>query len=245
MTLFYNSQAGALFASGGRELRIFRDRHVLLQILVVALAAGGVFYAFSYLAPLLTEVAGLDDSWVPTVLALFGVGALIGTTIGGRVADAHLFGVLLTGITASTVLLITLALFASSPVAAVAASFLIGVSCFYTGPALNARMFNVAGAAPTLAGAATTAAFDLGNTGGPWLGGTVIDAGFGYASPAWAGEGLMVLALVATAVALRMRDRAGTRGTDSRVVAASAGGSGTGSAQPGTVQIGDQAQLKP
>ncbi|MEU8765133.1 hypothetical protein, partial [Streptomyces sp. NPDC048659] len=35
------------------------------------------------------------------------------------------------------------------------------------GVRLNARMFNVAGAAPTLAGATTTAAFNLGNTGGP------------------------------------------------------------------------------
>ncbi|MGX1671358.1 MFS transporter [Streptomyces sp. NPDC055400] len=37
-------------------------------------------------------------------------------------------------------------------------SFLMGFSAFYTAPALNARMFNVAGAAPALAGATTTAA---------------------------------------------------------------------------------------
>ena len=54
---------------------------------------------------------GWTSGWVPWVLALFGVGALIGTTIGGRVADAHLFGVLLSGIAASTVFLVALALF--------------------------------------------------------------------------------------------------------------------------------------
>ncbi len=54
------------------ELAIYRDRQVWLSIGVTALAAGGVFCAFSYLAPLLTDVAGLADGWVPTVLALFG-----------------------------------------------------------------------------------------------------------------------------------------------------------------------------
>lgn len=158
-----------------RELRIYRDRQVWLSIGVTALAAGGVFCAFSYLSPLLTEVAGLDSGWVPWILGLFGVGALLGTTLGGRIADANLFGVMLWGITASTVFLTALALLASTAAAAIALSFLLGFSAFFTAPALNARMFNVAGAAPTLAGATTTAAFNLGNTGGPWLGGTVID----------------------------------------------------------------------
>ncbi|MFD2008531.1 Cmx/CmrA family chloramphenicol efflux MFS transporter [Streptomyces narbonensis] len=187
-----------------RELAVYRDPQVLLQVVIVALAAGGVFCAFSYLAPLLTDVAGLDVKWVSGVLALFGIGALVGTAIGGRFADAHLFGVLLTGIATSTVFLVALTFLASSPVAAIALAFLLGVSAFYTAPALNARMFNVAGAAPTLAGATTTAAFNLGNTGGPWLGGTVIDAGLGYASPAWAGAAMTATALGATALALKV-----------------------------------------
>ncbi|MGW6100518.1 Cmx/CmrA family chloramphenicol efflux MFS transporter [Streptomyces sp. NPDC055157] len=188
-----------------REMSIYRDRQVWLSIVVTALAAGGVFCAFSYLAPLLTDVAGLDSGWVPTVLALFGIGALIGTTIGGRVADAHLFGVLMSGIAASSVFLVALALFASSQVAAVALAFLLGLSAFYTAPALNARMFNIAGAAPTLAGATTTAAFNLGNTGGPWLGGTVIDADLGFAATAWAGAAMTVLALVGVVCSLRLQ----------------------------------------
>ncbi|MGW1777229.1 Cmx/CmrA family chloramphenicol efflux MFS transporter [Streptomyces sp. NPDC002104] len=190
-----------------RELRIYRDRQVWLSIGVTALAAGGVFCAFSYLSPLLTDVAGLDAQWVPWILGLFGIGALVGTTAGGRIADAHLFGVMLWGITASTVFLAALALLASTAAAAIALSFLIGFSAFFTAPALNARMFNVAGAAPTLAGATTTAAFNLGNTGGPWLGGTVIDAGYGYSATAWAGGAMTVTAIGLGLVALRLDRR--------------------------------------
>ncbi|MET9553429.1 Cmx/CmrA family chloramphenicol efflux MFS transporter [Streptomyces sp. NPDC006645] len=194
-----------------RELLIYRDRQVWLAIAITALAAGGVFCAFSYLAPLLTDVAGLDEGWVPTVLALFGVGALIGTVIGGRVADAHLFGVMLSGVVASTVFLSALALLASSAVAVVVLSLLLGFSAFFTAPALNARMFNVASAAPVLAGATATSAFNLGNTGGPWLGGTVIDAGLGFASTAWAGAAMTVVAVGLVALAMRHQRAGRTR----------------------------------
>jgi DHA1 family chloramphenicol resistance protein-like MFS transporter len=190
-----------------REVTIYGDPQVRLTVAVVMLAAGGVFCTFSYLSPLLTDVAGLDDGWVPSVLALFGVGALIGTTIGGRVADAHLFGVLLSGTAASTTVLVALALLGQYAIAAVALSFLLGVTCFFTAPALNARLFNVAGAAPTLAGATTTAAFNLGNTGGPWVGGTVIDAGLGYAATAWAGAAMTVTGMGVAAVSLRLQRR--------------------------------------
>ncbi|MGP9020140.1 Cmx/CmrA family chloramphenicol efflux MFS transporter [Streptomyces sp. BR1] len=197
------------------ELRIYRDPQVLLSIAITALAAGGVFCAFSYLKPLLTDVAHVDSGWVPAILGLFGAGALIGTTIGGRVADAHLFGVLLSGITASTVFLVALALLGAHPVAAIALSFLLGVSAFYTAPALNARMFNVGGAAPTLAGATTTSSFNLGNTGGPWLGGAVISAGLGYRATAWSGAAMTLAALALVAVSLRLHN------SRSRVVARS------------------------
>ncbi|MGW0364298.1 Cmx/CmrA family chloramphenicol efflux MFS transporter [Streptomyces sp. NPDC002990] len=197
----------------GRELRIYRDRQVWLSIVITALAAGGVFCAFSYLSPLLTDVAGLDSHWVPWILGLFGIGALAGTTLGGRVADANLFGVMIWGITASTVFLTALALLVSFQVAAIGLSFLIGFSAFFTAPALNARMFNVAGAAPTLAGATTTAAFNLGNTGGPWLGGAVIDAGLGFSATAWAGAAMTVTAIALAVVALRLDRRTPTRVT--------------------------------
>ncbi|MFG3588084.1 Cmx/CmrA family chloramphenicol efflux MFS transporter [Streptomyces sp. NPDC047990] len=199
-----------------RELVIYRDPQVWLAIAVVMLSAGGVFCAFSYLSPLLTEVAGLDAGWVPGVLALFGAGAFLGTTIGGRVADAHLFGVLLTGVAASAAVLVGIALLGRYATAAVVLSFLLGVSCFGTAPALNARLFNLAGAAPTLAGATVTAAFNLGNAGGPWVGGAVVDGGFGYAGTAWAGAALTLAGMAVAAVSLRMHRRGGP----SRVVAA-------------------------
>ncbi|MFF3745249.1 Cmx/CmrA family chloramphenicol efflux MFS transporter [Streptomyces kronopolitis] len=216
-----------------RELTIYKDKQVWLALTATALNGAAVFALFSYLSPLLTDTAGLAESWVPTVLALFGVGALIGTFLGGRIADAHLFGTLFGGIAASTVVLAVLALTARSPVAAVALSLLLGVTAFTTAPALNARMFNVANAAPTLAGATTTAAFNIGNTLGPWLGGLTIGAGWGYPSVAWTGAALAAGAVILTAFAFRLHRAT----TTSRLIASSAGAHGSQTAQDATGSV--------
>lgn len=196
-----------------RELRIYADKHVWLAVVTVALSAAAVFALFSYLAPLLTDTAGLEERWVPWVLALFGVGALAGTTLGGRIADGHLFGTMYGGLAASATVLTVLAVFADSPAAVVVLSLLLGFTAFGTAPALNARVFNVANAAPTLAGATTTASFNVGNTIGPWLGGLVISAGWGYSAVALTGAALAAAGVLTTAVASRVRRN------DSRVVA--------------------------
>ncbi len=83
-------------------------------------------------------------------------------------------------------------------------------------------MFNVASAAPTLAGATTTWAFNISNTVGPWLGGLVIGAGWGYPAVAWTAAALAALAVGTTAVASRLHRRSTATESGTRVVASSA-----------------------
>ncbi|MFD1828681.1 Cmx/CmrA family chloramphenicol efflux MFS transporter [Streptomyces desertarenae] len=203
-----------------RELRIYRDGQVWLALVITALNAAATFCLFSYLSPLLTDTAGLDEGWVPTVLALFGVGALIGSATGGRAGDRNLFGTMYGGMAATTAVLALLALTAHVPAAAVGLALLLGVTAFFTAPAINARMFDVAGSAPTLAGATTTSAFNLGNTIGPWVGGLVITAGWGYTGVSWVSALLAAAAVGATVAAARWHRRTAA----SRVVAGAPGG---------------------
>ena len=56
---------------------------------------------------------------------------------------------------------------------------LFGAAGFATVPPLQARVLAKAEGAPALASAANIAAFNLGNAGGAWLGGVVIEAGPG------------------------------------------------------------------
>ncbi|MDX2292330.1 MULTISPECIES: Cmx/CmrA family chloramphenicol efflux MFS transporter [Streptomyces] len=178
----------------GTELTAYRNGELWLALATTALASAGIFCAFSYLEPVLTEVAGLPESAVPGVLALFGIGALAGITLGGRLADSRPFAVLKWGIGTVVATLVVLAVL-PRPAVLVPLVFLLGVAGFVISPALNARVYGLAGDAPTLAGATNVSAFNVGNMLGPWFGGLVIDARAGFAAVGWAGAALGASAL--------------------------------------------------
>ncbi|WP_067484817.1 Cmx/CmrA family chloramphenicol efflux MFS transporter [Actinomadura hibisca] len=193
-------------ASGTRaELRALVRRPLLVAYALNALVQGATFCTFTYLAPLVTEVTGLGEGWVPGMLVLFGAGAMAGIIVGGRIADARPVPVLLAGTTALACGWALLAVTAAHPVPVFVLVFLLGMLAFGTGPALMARTFALADGAPTLTGGFTTAAFNVGNTAGPWLGGVVIDAGLGFRAPVWTSALLMVAAVAVTATVLRRR----------------------------------------
>ncbi|WP_406632848.1 Cmx/CmrA family chloramphenicol efflux MFS transporter [Amycolatopsis sp. WGS_07] len=188
------------------ELKVFRRSRLWLALGVIALLQAMVFATFSYLAPLLVSVAGLPESGVPVVLALFGGGAVIGIFAGGKLADAHPFATLYGSLGIAVAALVALA-FATNAVVAVTAVLVLGAAGFAANPALNVRAYAVAGGSSTLVGASTTSAFNVGNTVGPWLGGTTISAGLGFSSVAWVSVALGALALAALTFALRLHQR--------------------------------------
>jgi DHA1 family chloramphenicol resistance protein-like MFS transporter len=187
------------------ELRNMVNPQLWLAYATTALSTGGILVIFSYLAPLLTGTTGLAAWWVPVVLALYGVGALIGITISGRTADRRPFGTLAVRLTGLVVAAIGLALATETPAVAVVAIIGVGTFGFATNPAVNARVFSVAGSAPTLAAAFNVSAFNVGITVGPWLGGMALDGGAGYPAVGWIGAGLAVLALGTLPLAVRAR----------------------------------------
>ncbi|WP_414938901.1 Cmx/CmrA family chloramphenicol efflux MFS transporter [Amycolatopsis sp. cmx-11-51] len=205
------TQNGEVKTVVATELRLYRRGRFWLALGVIAFAQAMIFATFSYLAPLLTEIAGLPESWVPGVLSLFGLGALIGITVGGRLADARPFATLYGGLAVALLALVLLALSGPATPVAILAVFLFGVAGFGVNPALNVRAFAVAGNAPTLVGASTTAAFNVGNTVGPWLGGESIDAGLGYPSVAWVSVGLGVATVLALTFAAGVQRTDDTR----------------------------------
>lgn len=184
------------------ELRVLRNARLWLAFGTTVMVTATILVVFSYLAPLLTETTGLTPGAVPGVLALYGLGSFIGITIGGRFADALPFHTLFISIVGLITLSAALALTASIPVAAIAVIALLGGFGFAANPALNARVFSLAGDAPRLATATNFSAFNVGITVGPWLGGLAIDAGAGYPALGWiaVGTGAVALATVLFAV---------------------------------------------
>lgn len=92
-----------------------------------------------------------------------------------------------------------------------AAVFVFGAASFSITSAINGRIFQHAGDAPTMASAFNVTSFNIGNAVGPWLGGLVIAAGLGYLAPIWVSVGLATLALGLTALSWRLERVPGPR----------------------------------
>lgn len=187
-----------------REFAALRDRRLWVALSTTMSFQAAVFCTFSYLAVMLIDISGIESRWVPWVLFLFGMGSLLGIVLGGRYADRDALVNVIVSLAALGVSLI--ALYAVAPLGAVVvvAVFAFGFSAFSIASALNARVFQHAGDAPTLASAFNVAAFNVGNAAGPWLGGLVIAAGWGYLSPIPVSIALTVLALGWAALSWRL-----------------------------------------
>jgi DHA1 family chloramphenicol resistance protein-like MFS transporter len=196
--------AGAPSGGLAAELAVFRLPRLWLALATTVLYQSGAVGLLSYVAPLLTDVSGLDPGWVPAVLLGYGAGGVVGVVTGGRLADRYPWWTLFGALGAVVVVLALVAVFAPVPVVAVVMVVLLGVVAFAVAAPLNARVFGLAGAAPTLAGATNTAAGNLGNTIGPALGGAAIGAGFGYTAPAWLGVALAGAAIGVGLVSWRL-----------------------------------------
>jgi DHA1 family inner membrane transport protein len=167
------------------EFAVLARPQVQLGLLMTVLGFGGVFAVFTYIQPILVELAGYGEAAVSPILLVFGAGLVVGNLAGGRWADRYLSPALI-----GTLALLTLALLGAGfafhdKIGAIAAAFALGFAAFATVAPLQMRVLQQAGGAGQgLASSLNIAAFNLGNAFGAWLGGMVIAHGPGLAGVA-------------------------------------------------------------
>jgi DHA1 family inner membrane transport protein len=189
------------------ELGALRRPQVLLTLLVGVVGFGGMFALYSYIAPVVTEVAGLSRGTVPIVLLVYGAGGVVGTALGGRLADVALFRSLVGTISTLAVVLAAVAVTAMWPAALFVGVFLVSVFASALAILLQMRLMETAGEAQMLGAALNHSALNLANATGAWVGGLVIAAGFGYRAPSAVGAGLAVAGLLPLAASAVVRGR--------------------------------------
>ena len=169
------------------ELAALRRPQVLLTLLVATVGFGGMFAVYSYISPLTTEEAGLPRGAVPWVLLVFGVGGVLGTALGGRLADLALFRSLVGAMVTMGLLLALVALVAGWAPGLLATVFLLSATASVLVVTLQLRLMEVAGEAQMLGAALNHSALNAANALGAWLGGVSIAAGLGWTSTGWVG----------------------------------------------------------
>ena len=192
------------------EMRALRRLQVWLALLVGVVGFGGMFAMYSFITPTMTELAGLEESHIPWVLAAYGVGMVVGMVLSGRVANR--VGVLNGIIGALGLIALLLGVFgfaARTLWLAVALVFVLGLLPSIVVPLLQTRLMDVAHEGQSLAAALNHSTLNTANALGAWLGSLVLAAGWGYGAPSLVGAGLAVLG-VGVAVASALVERRGS-----------------------------------
>jgi predicted MFS family arabinose efflux permease len=196
-------------ASLRQRLDVARQPAVLLALLSTMMWATGAFAIYTYLAPFLARATGLTGSSVSAVLFTWGVAAVIGLRLGGRLTDrfGHL-PVIVTSLSALALAFLSLSTSAVLLPAAARAPILLaialwGVSAWAFFPAQQTRLISIAGVKVAPVALSLNASFQfLGFSSGAALGSLTVV----HASPlalGWVGASCVIVALSLVAVASR------------------------------------------
>lgn len=189
------------------ELSRLQSPQLLLTMFLGALVNGGTFAALTFLAPIVTGVAGLNEGWVSIALVVFGVGSFLGVSIAGRLSDRRPGTVIAIGGPLLLAGWAGFALWAEHPVALITFAFTQGLLAFGVGSTLITRVLYAASGAPTMGGSYATAALNVGAAAGPAISAAVLATGSTTTAPIW-----VAAAMTAGALAIALPARTAIRG---------------------------------
>lgn len=188
------------------ELLALTKPQVLFALSAGMIGFGGIFAMYSYVAPLVTDVAHASRSAIPYFLLAFGIGSVFGSWLAGRMADWNNERSVILGFVAAVAALLVIVGVAGFPVLLWAAVLCLGMLGSVLAINLQIRLMHVAGDAQMLGAALNHSALNVANGLGAWLGSVVIAAGHGYRSPSLVGAGLAVAGLVIFVIGLTRRE---------------------------------------
>jgi DHA1 family inner membrane transport protein len=199
-----HEDTGDAWARLGHEVRAFRNVQVWLALGMAAIGGGAMFATFSYITPMMTELAGFAESNITPLLVLFGLGMTVGNTLGARLADRALMPTIYVAMGAQIAVALLFVVTSHHKVLAAITIFLFPVTSIALLPPLQSRLISLAGGAPNLAAASVHSAFNVANSLGAWLGGLTITAGLGYDSPNVVAAGLAEVGLILALISGRL-----------------------------------------
>ena len=185
-----------------QQAKVLAEPRLLLVYAKTAIGYGGSFIPFTFLAPILTDIAGFSAGAVGWVMLAYGVSVAVGNIWGGKLADRlgpipalRIIFALLAGV------LLLLQFTAPYPWLALATVLLWGAVAFGNVPGLQVYVVKqaerYAPQAVDVASGLNIAAFNLGIAGAAWAGGWIVTH-LGLMHTPWIGAVVVLVALALT-----------------------------------------------
>ncbi|QHI98247.1 MFS transporter [Xylophilus rhododendri] len=189
-------------ASLGQQARVLAEPRLLLVYATTAIGYGGSFIPFTFLASILTDIAGFSAGAVGWVMLVYGVSVAAGNLWGGRLADRlGAIGALKIIFALLAAVLVLLQFTAPHPWLALATVLLWGAVAFGNVPGLQVYVVRqaerFAPKAVDVASGLNIAAFNLGIAGAAWAGGAIVSH-FGLMHTPWIGALVVLVSLALT-----------------------------------------------
>lgn len=192
-----------------QQLDVIRSPRLLLVYAMTALGYGGTFVLFTFLSPMLQQLAGFNGNDVSLILVGYGIAVALGNTLGGKLADKlgtirslkYIFSV-------QMLVLFSFYFTAQSAWVVLISTMLLGLTSFANVPPLQLLVVEQAKIdAPQsvdVASGLNIAAFNLGITIGAGIGGQVV-AEIGLLDTAWVGAVILAVTLLLVALFNRIQ----------------------------------------
>lgn len=211
MALLLPRGTGASAAPAGfrNEVRVLGRQQVWTCLIIMLMLMLCQFVPYTYIAPLLVEVTGLDASLVPWVLLLNGLGATIGVFIGGKLAARHLMPSLIIMLALQAVVLAVIYAVSPYPLPMVVALTVWGGLNFAVGTPIQTRILAWTADAPNLASSLIPSGFNIGIAIAASLGAMMLSAGLPYRSLPLVGVGSMIVAVAVAVMSYAWEKRSG------------------------------------
>ncbi|WP_262733519.1 MFS transporter [Gaetbulibacter sp. NE] len=186
------------------QLKVLKNRSILLVLAITALGYGGTFVTFTYLAPLLEEVTGFSANMTSVLLLVYGIAIALGNVIGGKVSNKKPGKALMVMFALQAIILFILYFTASSQIWSVVTLFFMGILAFSNVPALQLYVVKMSEkylpGTEDVSSALNIAAFNVGIAIGAYVGGLIVESSLGVGATPWVGSILVIVGFLITLI---------------------------------------------
>lgn len=191
-----------------KDLKVFKRLELWMVVLLTTIGTGGFFAWYSYIAPLITNVAGHPESMVSYAMIIAGIGMVVGNLLGGKLAEifSPIYAVLIS-LVLMVIVLISNTFLADDKTAILILTFIISMVAFTLATPIQLAMIHTAKGSEMLGSSMNQSAFNMGNAFGAFFAGIPIAMGFGFTSATLVGAVMAGFGVIIALVIIMMRKR--------------------------------------
>lgn len=170
------------------DVQVLKKTELWLIILLTTIGTGGFFAWYSYIAPLITDVAGWGEGIVSYAMILAGLGMVAGNFLGAKLAEMFSpINAVIIALILMVLALVSNTFLAYNEIGVLIMTFIIPVIAFCIATPIQMAVIKSAEGSEMLGSSLNQSAFNMGNASGAYLAGLPIAYGYGIVSAQYVG----------------------------------------------------------